>query len=141
MISSWAVETSRSTADWASSGSAIMDSHSSAVRLEVTMVEVLLVAFDAELVEVGGLGGVQGLEREIVQDQQLDAGESADLGFQGVIEPGGLEPLEQLGGGGHEHGAAAADGDVAERAGQMGLADSDRAQDAGRRAGRRGTAG
>jgi len=31
-----------------------------------------LVAFDAELVEVGGLGGVQRLEREVVQDQQLD---------------------------------------------------------------------
>ena len=38
MMSSWAVETSRSTADWASSGSAIMDSHSSGVRLEVTIV-------------------------------------------------------------------------------------------------------
>jgi len=39
MTSSWAVETRRSTADWASSGSAIMASHSSAVRLEVTTVE------------------------------------------------------------------------------------------------------
>src|SRR5580698_6755128 len=29
-----------------------------------------LVALDAELVEVGGLGGVQGLEREVVQDEQ-----------------------------------------------------------------------
>ena len=38
MTSSWAVQTSRSTADWASSGSAIMASHSSGVRLEVTMV-------------------------------------------------------------------------------------------------------
>ena len=39
MMSSWAVEASRSTADWASSGSAIMDSHSSGVLFEVTMVE------------------------------------------------------------------------------------------------------
>ena len=99
MISSWAVEASRSTADWASSGSAIMDSHSSAVRLEVTTVEVLLVAFDAELVEVGGLGRVQGLEREVVEDEQFDAGEAAHLGVEGVVEAGGLEPLEQLGGG------------------------------------------
>jgi len=38
MMGSWAVETSRSTADWASSGSVIMDSHS-AVRFEVTTVE------------------------------------------------------------------------------------------------------
>src|SRR5215211_2156743 len=34
-----------------------------------------LVAFHAQLVEVGGGGGVQPLEREVVQDQQLDAGE------------------------------------------------------------------
>ena len=39
MISSWAVEARRSTADWASSGSAIMDSHSSGVLFEVTTVE------------------------------------------------------------------------------------------------------
>jgi hypothetical protein len=38
MMGSRAVETSRSTADWASSGPVIMDSHS-AVRFEVTMVE------------------------------------------------------------------------------------------------------
>jgi hypothetical protein len=35
------------------------------------------VPFHAELVEVGGLGGVQWLERKIVQDQQLDPGEAA----------------------------------------------------------------
>jgi hypothetical protein len=41
MISSWAVETSRSTADWARSGSAIMASHSLGSRFEVSMVAVL----------------------------------------------------------------------------------------------------
>ena len=45
MMSSWAVETSRSTADWASSGSAIMVSHSSGVRTEgQAMVHVLALA-------------------------------------------------------------------------------------------------
>jgi len=38
MMSSWAVETSRSTADWARSGSAIMASHSLGSRFEVTCV-------------------------------------------------------------------------------------------------------
>ena len=37
-MSSWQVEVSRSMADWASSGSVIMDNHS-AVRFEVTTVE------------------------------------------------------------------------------------------------------
>ena len=69
-------------------------------------------AFDAELVEVGSLGGVQGLEREVVEDEQLDGGEAARLVVQGVVEPGGLEPFEQLRRRGHVHGAAAADGDV-----------------------------
>ena len=82
-------------------------------------------AFDAELVEVGGLGGVQRLQREVVQDQQLGSGEPAHLGVEAVVEPGGLEPLEQLRGAGHRHGAAPADGDVPERAGQVRLADPD----------------
>jgi len=43
------------------------------------------VAFDAELVEVGGLGGVERLEREVVQDQQLDCGEPAHLGIQASV--------------------------------------------------------
>jgi hypothetical protein len=41
MMSSWAVETSRSTADWARSGSAIMASHSLGSRFEVMMVAFL----------------------------------------------------------------------------------------------------
>jgi hypothetical protein len=35
-------------------------------------------------------------EREVVQDQQLDPGEAAHLGVQGVVQPGGFEALEQL---------------------------------------------
>src|SRR5262252_1505656 len=44
-----------------------------------------LVTLDAQLVEVGGLGGVQRLEREVVQDQQLDGGQAAHLVVQGVV--------------------------------------------------------
>jgi hypothetical protein len=52
------------------------------------------VAFDAELVEVGGFGGVQWVEREVVQEQEFDSGEAAHLVVQGVVEPGRFEPLE-----------------------------------------------
>lgn len=41
MIRVWAPEVSWSTADWASSGSLIMVSHSAGSRLEVQMVEAL----------------------------------------------------------------------------------------------------
>ena len=41
MMSSWQVEVSRSTADWASSWSFMRASHSSGVRLEATMVAFL----------------------------------------------------------------------------------------------------
>jgi hypothetical protein len=60
-MSSWQVEVSRSMADWARSGSVMRGSHSLASRLEVTTV-----AFGDDFVEVGGLGGGQGLEGEIV---------------------------------------------------------------------------
>ena len=45
-------------------------------------------AFDAELVEVGGLGRIQWLERQVIDDEQVCPDEAADLGFQGVVEPG-----------------------------------------------------
>jgi hypothetical protein len=41
MMSSWQLEVSRSTADWARSWSCMRASHSSGVRLEVTMVAFL----------------------------------------------------------------------------------------------------
>jgi hypothetical protein len=46
------------------------------------------VSFDDELVEVVGLGGVQGPKGEVVEDEQVDAGELAHLGGQGVVQPG-----------------------------------------------------
>lgn len=42
-----------------------------------------------QLVEVVGLGRVEGAEGEVVEDEDVDAGELAELGFQGVVQAGG----------------------------------------------------
>ena len=88
-------------------------------------------AFGDDLVEVGGLGGGKGLEGKIIDDEQLDSGQAAVLGFEGVVEAGGGEALEQLVGAGHVDGAAPADGDVAQGGGQVCLPDADGTQDQG----------
>ena len=87
------------------------------------------VPFDDQFVEVVGLGGVEGFEREVVEDEDVDAGEFADLGVQGVVQPGGAEPGEQLVGAGGVDREPAADRDVSERGGEVGLADPDRPED------------
>jgi hypothetical protein len=46
--------------------------------------------------ELDGLGGVERPEREIVEDEQLDAGQPAHLGVEGVVQAGGAEPGEKL---------------------------------------------
>src|ERR1017187_4981724 len=86
------------------------------------------VAFGDDLVEVGGLGGGERLEGKIVDDEQLDAGQAAVFVVQGVVQAGGGQAFEQLVGAGHGHGAAAADGDVAQRGGQVRLPDADGTQ-------------
>jgi len=45
------------------------------------------VALDYELVEVVGLGGVQGSQGE-VQDEQVDPGQAAHLSVEGVVQAG-----------------------------------------------------
>ena len=72
-----------------------------------------------QLVEVGGFGGVQRLQREVVDQQQLGLGEPAHFGLDAVVEAGGLEPLEHCVGAQHEHADPAAYRDVAERGGQV----------------------
>src|SRR5216683_7865991 len=52
---------------------------------------VVAVPGDGQLVEVGGGGLVQRLEREIVDDQQVHGGQAAVLGFGAVVQPGGFE--------------------------------------------------
>ena len=45
-----------------------------------------LVAFDDEFVEVVGFGGVEGSEGEVVDDEDVDGGQSAEFGVDGVVE-------------------------------------------------------
>ena len=90
MMSSWAVETSRSTADWASSGSAIMVSHSSGVAVGGHDGGGLLVAFDAPARRSRWCcTGFERLEGQVVDDEQLGGGQAAHLVVQGVVQPGG----------------------------------------------------
>ena len=42
------------------------------------------VAFDDEFVEVTGLGRVERFESEVVEDQQVDGGDAAYFGVEGV---------------------------------------------------------
>ena len=67
----------------------------------------------------------------VIDDEQLDGGQAAVFVVQGVVQAGCGEAFEQLVGAGHGHGAAAADGDVAQGGGQVGLPDADGPQDQG----------
>jgi hypothetical protein len=58
------------------------------------------VAFDDDFVEVAGLGGAEGSQREVIDNQDVDGGESADFGVDSVVEAGGAQPGEQLVGSG-----------------------------------------
>lgn len=52
-------------------------------------------AFDGDLVEVAGGGGVEGVQGEVVEDEQVDADEAAEFVFVAALEPGGLEASGQ----------------------------------------------
>ena len=80
--------------------------------------------FGDYLIKVGGLGGGEGLKGKIIDDEQLDGGQAAVFVVQGVVQAGGGEALEQLVGAGHVDGATAADGDVAQRGGQVSFPDA-----------------
>ena len=45
------------------------------------------VAFDDELVDLGGVDGVERAEREVVEDEQVDAEQLADFDVVAVVEP------------------------------------------------------
>jgi len=47
------------------------------------------VAFDGELVDVGGVECVERLEREVVDDEQIHAQQLAHLGLVAVVEAAG----------------------------------------------------
>jgi hypothetical protein len=50
--------------------------------------------------------------RQIIEDHQLDAVQSAHLVFVATVEAGGFEPFEQLVGSFGVHAVAASHGDV-----------------------------
>jgi hypothetical protein len=52
------------------------------------------VTFDDELVDVGGVERVERLEREVVDDEQVDAEQLAHLDVVAVVEPRRAEPFE-----------------------------------------------
>jgi len=43
-------------------------------------------ALDDNFVEVVGLGGIEGPEGEVVDDEEVDIGDAADFGFEGVVQ-------------------------------------------------------
>ncbi len=88
-------------------------------------------AFHDELVEVRGRDRVHHLQGEVVDDEQVDAGQPADLRGQRAVQPGGLQGAEQLVGAVERDAGPAADGDVSQGGGEVGLADPDRAEDQG----------
>jgi hypothetical protein len=87
------------------------------------------VSFGEDLVGVAALLRIHGVESEIVEDQQVDGDDAAELGLVGVEEPGLLEGLEHLVGANGEDGLAAAAGGVTDGVSEEGLADADGADD------------
>ena len=75
--------------------------------------------------------GVERLQREVVNDEQVDAEQFAHLGVVAVVEPGGAEPFEEPVAAFEVNGEAAAHGGVTEGGGEEGLADADGSHDHG----------
>jgi hypothetical protein len=87
--------------------------------------------FDHKLVEVCGFCGIEGLDREIVEEQEIDPDELSHLEVEAGVETSRLQPLQ------HPVGPLEVDrdpppaGDVSERSGNEALADPDRPEDEG----------
>ncbi len=86
-------------------------------------------AFDDDLVDLGGVDGVHGSESEVIDDEHVGAEQLADLGVVAVVHPGCLQALQQDVSAFEVNAATASASDVSERAGEEGLADPDRAED------------
>jgi hypothetical protein len=61
-----------------------------------------LVPLDDKLVEVGGLGGVQLLKSEVIDQQQVGADQPSHLGVVGAVQTGGLAERVRPGQGPYE---------------------------------------
>ena len=83
------------------------------------------VAFDDDFVDLGGVDGVHRAEREVVDDEHVDAQQFADLAVVAVVQPCGFQPFQQDVGAFEVDAATAADGDVSERGREEGFADPD----------------
>ena len=91
----------RSMALWARTGSAKVGNHSSGPRLDVTIMDrddhgPCAMPLGQEFVSVAALGRIHGIEGEVVDDEQVDADEFAQLGLVGVVEPGVLQGFQHL---------------------------------------------
>jgi hypothetical protein len=82
---------------------------------------------DHDLVDVAAFGEIHGIEREVVDEEQVGGEEFAQFRVIGVVEAGVLEVLEHAVGPQGEDGVAMAAGHVPEGVGEEGLADPDRA--------------
>lgn len=80
-------------------------------------------AFDHELVDVRRLGRVECGEGEVVEDEQVDPQQAAQLGVVGGVQAGCPEALEEPVGPSDEDAPPAPAGDVPEGRGEVGLAD------------------
>jgi hypothetical protein len=87
------------------------------------------VPFHDQLVEIVGLGGVERVEGEVVHHEQVDRDELPQVCLHGVVEPGGLQPLEHLVRPFDVHAVATATGDVPESGREERLARADRDSD------------
>lgn len=81
-------------------------------------------ALGDDFMGVAALHRIHAIEREVIDDQDVDGEELAQLGFVGVIEPGVLEGFEHLVGAHGQHRVSVTTGDVAERVREEGFADA-----------------
>ena len=79
---------------------------------------------DEDLVRVATLRGVERVEPEVVDEEEVDGEELAQRLLVGVIEARVLEGRAELVGGEGEDGVAVAAGEPAEGMGEEGLADT-----------------
>lgn len=96
MMSSWAVKTSRSTADWRGEGRPSWRATRPARGWRQSQWLPCGAVPRSARRSRWSRCGVQWLEREVIDDEQLDVGEATHLGLDTVVEPGGFEPLKSL---------------------------------------------
>jgi hypothetical protein len=87
------------------------------------------VPFEDHLVEITRLLGGQASQAEVIEDEQIGSEQAAQHLLGGVIGTGLVKRLEEVIGAQEAYVVAGAAGSVAERTGEKGLSDSDRAEE------------